>query len=321
MSTRSTATATIPQPHSHYGFSHHQAYQPNVGSYGSNNALLNGPPRLPTSYKSFPANNPPSSSSTIRTAAQPSRQLPESPPMPTSQSSSTLRESRKHDRRPDWNDFYRNGPPKEIIVIDDDSPPPKPQPEDGRPNHTTRTVMGNGTSQQHANKKRKTGPSSVYGSTYNQQHSYSATQTPHYHDTPSATTISTDRTTSALHTTAATSLGSQSGGSNGAYADEGVVGQKRKRITRKQVADEAKRREIEVNGDAYSSYIPPPKPPIKAKEVFVPPVHDVRAETSLLFGADTDGLQLTLPKLQKVDDDDGHYIVIPDAELTDRCKL
>lgn len=57
--------------------------------------------------------------------------------------------------------------------------------------------------------------------------------------------------------------------------DEGTVGQKRKRITRKQVADEAKRREIEVNGDAYNSYIPPPKPPIKAKDVFVPPVNDV----------------------------------------------
>ncbi|KAI9880265.1 MAG: dual specificity protein kinase kns1 [Pleopsidium flavum] len=224
--------------------------------------------------------------------------------MPTSQSSSALQESRKRERRPDWNDFYRNGPPKEIIVIDDDSPPPKPPSEDGRPNHTTRTVMGNGNSQQHANKKRKTGPGSAYDSVYDQQHSYSATQTPHYRDSPSATTISTDRTTSALNTTAGTSLGSHSGGSNGAYAEDGAVGQKRKRITRKQVADEAKRREIEVNGDAYSSYIPPPKPPIKAKEVFVPPVHD-----------------LTLPKLQKVDDDDGHYIVVPDAELTDRYQV
>lgn len=275
MSTPSTATATIPQPHSHYGYPHHQAYQPNVGSYGSNNTLLNGPPRIPTSYKSFPVNNPPSS--TLRTAAPPSRQPPQSPTMRTSHSSSALQESRKRDRRPDWNEFYRNGPPKEIIVIDDDSPPPKPHSEDGPPNHTTRTVMGNGNSQQHANKKRKTGPSAAYDSVYNQQHSYSATQTPHYRDSPSATTISTDRTTSALNTTAATSLASQSGGSNGAYAEDGAVGQKRKRITRKQVADEAKRREIEVNGDAYSSYIPPPKPPIKAKEVFVPPVHDVRA--------------------------------------------
>lgn len=275
MSTPSTTTATIPQAHSHYGYPHHQAYQPNVGSYASTNTVLNGPPRLPASYKPFPTSNSSSSTSHRTTAAQPSRQPLQSPNMPASQSSSSLPESRKRDKRPDWNEFYRNGPPKEIIVIDDESPPPKPHPEDGRANHTTRTVMGNTNSQQHANKKRKTGPSTTYDSAYDQQQPYSATQTPHYRDSPSATTISTDRTTSALNTTAATSLGSQSGGSNGAYADNGTVGQKRKRITRKQVADEAKRREIEVNGDAYTSYIPPPKPPIKAKEVFVPPVLDV----------------------------------------------
>ena len=287
MSTPSTATATIPQPHSHYGYPHHQAYQPNVGSYPSTNTVLNGPPRLPASYKPFPTNN--SSSSTIHrtaaaAAAPPSRQPIQSPSMPASQSSSSLQESRKRDKRPDWNEFYRNGPPKEIIVIDDDSPPPKPPAEDRRPNHTTRTVMGNANPQQPANKKRKTGPSSTYDAAYDQQQPYSATQTPHYRDSPSATTISTDRTTSALNTTAATSLGSHSGGSNGAYADNGTVGQKRKRITRKQVADEAKRREIEVNGDAYSSYIPPPKPPIKAKEVFVPPVLDVSAVDILMAG-------------------------------------
>ena len=27
-----------------------------------------------------------------------------------------------------------------------------------------------------------------------------------------------------------------------------------------------------------------------------------------------------LPKHQKVDDEDGHYIVNPDTDLTDRCK-
>lgn len=62
----------------------------------------------------------------------------------------------------------------------------------------------------------------------------------------------------------------------GAYVDDGMVGQKRKRVTRQQTADEKKRKEIETNGDAYSSYVPPPKPPIKAKEVHVPPVRDVR---------------------------------------------
>ena len=57
--------------------------------------------------------------------------------------------------------------------------------------------------------------------------------------------------------------------------EHAVAGQKRKRVTRQQTADEKKRREIEVVGDAYSSYVPPPKPPIKAKDVHVPPVREV----------------------------------------------
>ncbi|KAF9181346.1 dual specificity protein kinase kns1 [Haplosporangium sp. Z 11] len=36
-------------------------------------------------------------------------------------------QTRSEKHPPDWADFYRNGPPKEIIVIEDDSPPPPPQ--------------------------------------------------------------------------------------------------------------------------------------------------------------------------------------------------
>jgi dual-specificity kinase len=60
------------------------------------------------------------------------------------------------------------------------------------------------------------------------------------------------------------------------YYEEAAVGQKRKRVvTRKSARDEQKRRELEIAGDAYSSYIPPPKPPIKAKDVTVPVIRDV----------------------------------------------
>jgi len=128
---------------------------------------------------------------------------------------------------------------------------------------------------EHATKKRKTAQKSVYEPVQYQQPAYSNPRTTHAGNTGS-TTISTDRTTS-LQTTAPTSLGSHtSHGSMGAYVDDGMVGQKRKRVTRQQTADEKKRKEIETNGDAYSSYVPPPKPPIKAKEVHVPPVRDVR---------------------------------------------
>jgi dual-specificity kinase len=126
---------------------------------------------------------------------------------------------------------------------------------------------------EHAAKKRRTGP--AYRA--RQSASYSNTQTPRYARSGSDT-VSTDRTTE-LHTTAPTSMGSNgsggSGGSGGVYADGGAVGQKRKRITRQTTADEKKRKDLEAVGDAYSYYVPPPKPPIKAKEVYVQVVKDV----------------------------------------------
>lgn len=31
--------------------------------------------------------------------------------------------------------------------------------------------------------------------------------------------------------------------------------------------------------------------------------------------------QYNYPKNQKIDDDDGHYIVTPETDITDRCKF
>ena len=60
------------------------------------------------------------------------------------------------------------------------------------------------------------------------------------------------------------------------FFEDANIGQKRKRVaTRKAVRDEQKRRELEHVGDAFLSYVPPPKPPIKAKDVPVPVVRDV----------------------------------------------
>ncbi|MCJ1485904.1 dual specificity protein kinase kns1 [Schaereria dolodes] len=230
----------------------------------------------------------------------PSKQASSSTALPTSQSASTLSQSAKRERRPDWHEFYKNGPPKEIIVIDDDSPPPARRKENAGPNSTSQGLISNGMTK-HASKKRKTGPTYDPVSARNQA-SYSNTNTPHYGGS-GTNTISTDRTTS-LQTTAPTSLGSHgSGGSGGVYLETGMVGQKRKRVTRQQTADEKKRKEIEVVGDAYSFYVPPPKPPIKAKDVYVQPVKDV------------------FPNQQKVDDEDGHFIVVENTDLTDRYQV
>ena len=278
MSTPSTITATFPPPHHnpHYGYSNHQVYQANAGHYGPNGTLVNGSSRIAPSYSNYPTTHQ-STNTRNTTASSTSRPPQQSSTAPVSQSTPTMQEKGKRERRPDWNEFYKNGVPKEIILIED-SPPPLERVKNERVNHTTRTVM---REPEHATKKRKTGQKSVYDTGQFQQPSYSNPRATHDHNTGS-TTISTDRTTS-LQTTAPTSLGSHtSHGSIGAYVDDGMVGQKRKRVTRQQTADEKKRKEIETNGDAYSSYVPPPKPPIKAKEVHVPPVRDVRLKCSII---------------------------------------
>ena len=158
-------------------------------------------------------------------------------------------------------------------MIDDESPPPAPTPTEYDRSGNTRNGVTNVSTQQ-PSKKRRTGQAAAYDPVRYQEPSY--TQTPQYGETP--TTMSTDRTTS-LQTTAPTSLGSHGSGS-GPYLEEGNVGTKRKRemvkpVTRRQTAEDKKRQEIDVVGSAYSSYVPPQKPPIKAKEVAVAPIRDV----------------------------------------------
>ena len=264
MSTPSTATATIPSHHSHYGYSSHGAYQVNAGLHGSNDSSLYSSSRLASSHNTYPSLNTSSRRDSGTTITQASTYA-----IPTSQSTSTTSQPLRRDRRPDWSDFYKNGPPKEIIVIDDDTPPPA-QVKNMASSKYPRSNANVISNVEPANKKRKT------GTTYDplprrDQASYSNTNTPNY----ASNTRSTDRTTS-MHTTAPTSLGSHgSGGSGGNYVDNAAVGQKRKRVTRQQTQEEKKRKEIEAIGDAYSYYYPPPNPPIKAQEVYVQPVKDV----------------------------------------------
>ena len=260
-------TATLP-PHSPH-FGHHSAYNTHSTPYAANNSIPTGSSRLPPSY-SFPSNAP--TSLPRHPAASASIQPPHPSTMTNSHSASALQAARKTARGPDWGEFYKNGLPKEVIVIDDDSPPPPPKRKESLRVGPPKQAMGKGN--EHTNKKRRTGQGAAYDAARDNQASYSQART--YSNGESATnTISTDRTAS-LQTTAPTSLGSHtSHGSAGAYADEGQIGQKRKRVTRLQIADERKRKEIEVQGDAYSAYIPPPKPIVKAKEVHVQSIRDV----------------------------------------------
>ena len=266
MSIPSIMTATLPPNSSH--FAHHHPYSTNSSSYTANNSLSTGSSRLAPSY-TFPNNNP--ASLPRHPAISAAIQNPRPVNMPNSHSTSALQPSAKRDRGPDWDEFYKNGLPKEVIVIDDDSPPPPSKKENMRA-QPPKQLMSRGV--EHTNKKRRTGQGG-YEVARDQQASYSHARTcSHGHS--ASDTISTDRTTS-LQTTAPTSLGSHtSHGSVGTFVDEGQVGQKRKRVTRGQAMEEKKRKEIEIQGDAYSAYVPPPRPPIKAKDVNVPSIRDVR---------------------------------------------
>ena len=275
MSIPSTISATAPHHSSHYGYASRRTYQDDAGLYGPNSSIMNPSSRPAPSYNNFPSSTPVTATRTSTNLSS-SRQPPATT-MSSSQSDSVLPGSRKGDRRPDWHEFYKNGPPKEIIVIDDDSPPPPKRVENPRINHTTRTLLKSDIIT-HTNKKRKTAQTLANEPVSYQQASYAKDRSDG--DTGSDT-ISTERTTS-LQTTAPTSLGS-SLGSSGTYVETAVTGQKRKRVTRQQTADEKKRREIEVVGDAYSSYVPPPQPPIKAKDIYCPPVRDVRIRIGGLF--------------------------------------
>ena len=261
MSIPSTLTAAYPPSHhsSHYGYPNYSNYS-HSSSHGGNNTPLQTSTRLAPSYNSYAGNSGPLPTSRPPSYSSGSRQPVTSSNMTTSQSTARRPDGGRRDRRPDWNEFYRNGPPKEIIVIDDDSP----ERTDRQPANTSKTAA-KAKMPEHAAKKRRTGQATAP----DKQQAYTYA---HYSHESSGDTISTDRTTSLQNTTAPTSLGSYtSSGSNGAYLDDGQVGQKRKRVTRQQAADEKRQKE----GQAYS-YFPPPKPPIKAKDVQVPHIRDVR---------------------------------------------
>ncbi|KAL2705791.1 hypothetical protein AAEP93_001041 [Penicillium crustosum] len=298
MSTPSTATATHPSHHQGYGYPHHPSYQPNT-SYPTSTTAAG--PRLANPYAISVA----SPTTTTLPYTQPPRMPPATttPSAMTHQSGSSAAPSvGSRRKKPDWTEFYKNGLPKEVIVIDDS---PGPEPSNGAPAPpATTSARPPPAAPQPAGKRRRTGIETAYDLGHYDRPSFSINPQ-HYGEESSATSLSTDRTAS-LHTTAPTSLGSQGSSgaaSNGVYYDDGSVGQKRKRATRKSTRDEQKRRELETAGDAFLSYVPPPKPPIKAKDVPVPVVRDYTSSQN-----------------KKFDDDDGHYIVTPDTPLTDRWQ-
>ncbi|UPX16612.1 Dual-specificity kinase [Ascochyta rabiei] len=317
MSTPSTATATLP-PH-HQFYPHHQPYQSGLPNATQ---LANGSARIANSmYSGYAgaASNSNPGPDLRRTASTHSRHPQQLPPLAHPDMAAPAAASDHRRRHPDWADFYKNGLPKEVIVIDDDDEDHDHGHDHGHdhdhdhadqdpaaPRQPALHRNATNPAARHTDKKRKTtaAGSTAYDPVYNQHTSYSTTQTPYY-DSPNHS-ISTDRTTSALNTTAATSLGSQASNTHHISPLENTaVGQKRKR-TRAAAQDEAKqakRRDLD-HDDPFSLYQPPPNPVVKAKDVYVQVVADKSNY-----------------KDQKVDDEDGHYIVVPEADLTERYQI
>ncbi|KAF4981351.1 hypothetical protein FZEAL_2836 [Fusarium zealandicum] len=335
MSTPTTATLPHYHPH-HYPQSyphthpHHQAYQPNPGanyrsaplnqtilpppvssvaSPSHNTAAVLPPPyqHSPLAYSASASNGLGLAHSSVprpvSTAHDPSPRhdanytTTATAAMPEPASAARVEQpsrKRRRSREPDWSTFYQNGLPKEIIVIDDT---PEPEANTGRKiTNGAITVATDNSSRQIAKKRRREDePSTTQGNGYHIKFLGSQNNTPLQTSTPTSSSISSsDRTNSALHTTAPTSLSS-----NG----DVQAPLKRKR-TRQQVANEAKRRDVDGLGDPFFTYKPPPYPPKKAGEVNVQVIHDRHYNKNV-----------------KVDDDDGHYIVVPDAELTEKYKI
>ena len=284
-----SSASTLPPQNPNYGYSHHSNYQAGTG-YRTTNSHLNSNRALGGSPYSLPtlSSNSGTLSNSIGLADPPRPSQPAThssskhdskhTAMPTTSSMPKQvmkKRQRSRDRRePDWHKFYEKGLPSEVIVIDD-SPAPEQSASVGPNGQQASCAEASGTTG-HATKKRKRDDiGSAYDPVY-QVAPHSNNQSPQYKHSASGSTISTDRTISAILTTAATSLGSHSSnGHNGYEAADVQPGQKRKRTaTRLQIANEAKRRELE-SSDAFSDYQPPPRPPIKAAEVQVKQIADV----------------------------------------------
>lgn len=213
-------------------------------------------------------------------------------------------------KQPNWNEFYKNGVPKEIIVIDDDDEEPQQQPIPADP----RPRQDHGSFSSYNGRKRKI--DGGYDAEYNDSPTYSTHPAKFGGSSSSASYQSADRTASLQTITAPTSL--ESYGSNAAsnsYEDV-RVGQKRKRVQPERTQSRKKKQESVP--DAFADYVPPSKPVKKSAEVPVPVIRDVKpANSPPRVHAD---LNQNISKHQKVDDDDGHYIVQANSVMTERCK-
>lgn len=252
---------------------------------------------------------------------------------------------RRRSGPPDWDTFYRNGLPQEVIVIED-SPERDPHAKSHAASASYAISNGNGSSNgaavasnhassvayhydqttgaaapvsdsdHHVAKKRRRQdpeplpPASTLLASTRTSESYDFA--PRFTKTTSSEQTN-PHSNSSLYTTgtvASNTAGtSHASSGNGQYEYETAT-QKRKRSTRQPpappVANDSKKRDRDpaVQGSVFASYRPPPLPPVKAPDVEVKVIRDSAHNKNI-----------------KVDDNDGHYLVAPDADLTKRYQI
>lgn len=275
MSIPSMASTAMPVHHMQYGYPHHTSLSANASTYHPNHAISD--PRLTTAYHHYAPSHLASTQTPTQRVMTHALPDPSTPSKTSSQS--TIVQSGREGKKPDWNEYYKNGIPQEVIVIDDDTPGPttstsQPTTTATRP---SRTAPSNARPVAAGRKRKAHGG---YEARKNDSPAFSTYPSKFDENSSSRPSVSTDRTTS-LHTTAPTSLGSY-GSSGGSHSYEDVnTGQKRKRAAPKETRAQAKRKQQEATSNAFADYVPPPKPPIKAGDVHVPVVAVVRSSPFL----------------------------------------
>ncbi|ODA78802.1 hypothetical protein RJ55_06186 [Drechmeria coniospora] len=237
---------------------------------------------------------------------------------------------RRRSREPDWNSFYRNGLPKEIIVIDDTPPPPEAN-TSRKINSCNTNGHGSGpvdpplsavvdqaaTGPQQSTRKRRRGD----GQDAVRPLGYHVQYVTSLGNTSAGSTLSNDCSSSTLSNTAPTSLSSSS-----QHEDTQSIAKRPRRRLCRHVAREAKR--PAVSYDTYEDSVvplpdlpPPPQEWLHVDDAIVP----YKPPTFPAKKAGNVHVRVVSGRHHysnaEVDDDDGHYIVVPDADLTDTYQI
>lgn len=187
--------------------------------------------------------------------------------------------SKRPEKKTDWSEFYKNGVPKEIICIDITPDRDDPKTRLAKNPSVAMPASKADLNGAHIDKRRRVEASKAYS--YHEP-ADPAARTPYYADeeTPSHHTNSSGRTASrpalTYSTAPTTSLGSQSSGERQRLQrlDDARIGEKRKRPSRSGPRDDSEL-EVVAQHHLWSNYVPPPKPPIKAQDVYVQVFRDV----------------------------------------------